>query len=163
MSRSLLLLLTAACTASPGAWVATDGMVAIAVIDDGERTLGYMCGATEDNVGTHTSWFDDAGDSPSGEWTLSFEPDGGALAITVSGVEELTLTATPATDPLYEYDGHCRMGAILTDDLAVGRWCDIDGLSYQVEPLEFTAGAPEATLRPVGIEAEAFTARLSKP
>lgn len=153
------LLLLAACTADPSAFVAYDGEVAIAVLRNADGgTLAYSCGATPDTVGTHTTWFNDT--DASGGWTLEVveHPDG--LELTLDGVDTRTLVATPAVDPLYEHDGYCRDGAILTEDVAVGRWCDVEQLSYQVEPLEWMPGDPDVRLQVIG-DSEIFRARLS--
>jgi hypothetical protein len=134
-----------------------DGRISVAIVVDGERVIGYVCGddPSEDD---YTGWFHGelGGDGhfvlTHHDWAL----DGFVTAEGITGTlaepnRVVTYDGTRASDRIFSADltglyvaedSGCQTGVIVIDDgnpatapLVQGAWCDGTGLALPVTPI----------------------------
>jgi hypothetical protein len=132
-----------------------DGRISIAVVVDGQRVIGYVCG-DDPNEDDYTGWFYGqlGGDGrfvlTHHDWTLdgSVTPEGirGTLAepnrVVVWAGAPAPAGAGDLTGLYVAEDSGCQTGVVVIDDgdpatapLVQGAWCDGTGLALPVTPI----------------------------
>lgn len=162
------ILGTAACGASAdGTYVGSNDTASIAVVRNGDQGQAYICAQDQQDLATYTRWFSldfASGTATSDDWTLTWGEDDDDWMLSGPEGESVDWTVASRPDSLYEEVSDCRNGIILTDDGAVGRWCNADLVLFQVEPVgALTAGESMLTFRPIGLPDVSFDATLVVP
>jgi len=152
-------LLLTGCAPTPTSWITPPGDVSTAVVQEDGRMLAYVCGNDEATRQVWSRWFEgsidrDGFSAEADGWTLDGLVDGDVLELTLRGPsdEARDLTADAEEAAIYANDETCLDGAIASDGRVDGTWCDLDGVRFQVEPIETVVLGDTLTLAVPGGE-----------
>jgi hypothetical protein len=130
-----------------------DGRISVAVVVDGQRVIGYVCG-DDPNDDDYTGWFygklgrDGRFVLTHHDWTLDGAVTDGGIAGTLAEPHRVVVwngaraSGTDLTGLYVAEDSGCQTGVVVTDDgdpstppLVQGAWCDGNGLALPVTPI----------------------------